>query len=116
MRRRAQPGLGTLVEITILDEVDSARIDAACAAAFQAVAQVHRLMSFHTPDSDVTRINRAKVGEAVAIDPATAVVLRAASALTEKSDGIFDVGCASRLVAWQLLPELHGSQLGERFD
>ena len=116
MRRRAQPWLGTLVEITILDEIDSARIDAACAAAFDAVARVHRLMSFHTADSDVSRINRAKIGEAVAIDPATALVLRTACALTEKSDGIFDVGCASRLVAWQLLPDLHASQAGQQFS
>ena len=33
-------------------------------AAFAAIAEVHRLMSFHAPDSDVTRLNQARRGGA----------------------------------------------------
>ena len=65
MKRRAQPWLGTLVEITINDGGEDARLNQCFAAAFAAIAEIHRLMSFHDPMSDISRINRAAVGESV---------------------------------------------------
>ena len=44
MKRRAQPWLGTLVEITIVDSLDDEPLNACFNAAFAAIAQVHRLM------------------------------------------------------------------------
>ena len=54
--RRARPLLGTFVEIEVAGTVESA-VNQAIDAAFDAIASVHRLMSFHDPDSDVSRLN-----------------------------------------------------------
>ena len=55
--RRARPLLGTFVEIEVAGATEPEMADAVDAA-FAAVAEVHRLMSFHDPDSDISRLNR----------------------------------------------------------
>jgi FAD:protein FMN transferase len=104
MTRRAQPWLGTLVDISITDSLDEAALHSVFDAAFSAIARVHRLMSFHEWDNDVSRINRAAPGERVDVDASTHAVIRHALALSEASDGIFDIACASQLVEWGYLP------------
>lgn len=100
MKRRAQPWLGTLVEIG----VDDAAPDHAVAAAFAAVAMVQRLMSFHLAGSDIARFNRAGAGDVIEVDRQTWAVLQQAHRLAEASGGCFDIGCAPRLVEWGFLP------------
>lgn len=107
MKRRAQPWLGTLVEISIADDVDTAQdggFASAFAAAFDNIALVHRLMSFHDPASDVARINRAAVGACIDVDAHTACVLAMALVIDDASASIFNIGCASRLAQWEYLP------------
>lgn len=101
---RAQPWLGTLVSIRVLRlaEPDAHR---AIDAAFQEVAEVHRLMSFHAPDSELTRLNRSSPGSAVRVHPFIFEVLRKALAFSAASGGSFDVTVGAELVAWQLLPD-----------
>jgi thiamine biosynthesis lipoprotein len=106
MNRRAQPWLGTLVEITIADPLGESELHVGFNAAFLAIAQVHRLMSFHDPASDVSRINRARAGETVEVNLATHFVIRNALSLWEASCGIFDIACASKLVEWGYLPSV----------
>jgi thiamine biosynthesis lipoprotein len=103
MIRRAQPWLGTLVEIGV-DAAPPEVAGPAITAAFAAVAQVHRLMSFHDPASDVARLNRAHPGELVRVSHATHEVLRLAARVRELSGGAFDIACAPRLVEWRMLP------------
>ncbi len=104
MMRRAQPWLGTLVEISVADALPELALHAAIAAAYAEVALVHRLMSFHAADSDVARLNRAAPHEPVLVHAHTAAVLRLAQQVAAASDGIFDIGCAARLVEWECLP------------
>ncbi|MCU6434388.1 FAD:protein FMN transferase [Undibacterium sp. Jales W-56] len=106
MKRRAQPWLGTLVDIGIADTLDEMRLQAAFGAAFQRIALIHQLMSFHAPDSELTRINRAEPGSLLSIHPHTYTVLSAAQRLTQASKGLFDIRIASRLMAWDLLPRM----------
>lgn len=110
MKRRAQPWLGTLVEIAIADPLDDGSLFHCFDSAFSAVAEVHRLMSFHDPASDVSRINRAQVGEAVRVDMRTYAVLQAALAVSRASGGIFDITCAPRLVDSGYLPAPEGHE------
>ncbi len=100
MMRRAQPWLGTLVEIVL--EAGSA--PELATAAFAEIALVHRLMSFHAPDSDVTRFNLARAGDLVDIDPHTWTVLQLAARVAAASGGSFDIACAPQLVEWAYLP------------
>lgn len=104
MRRRAQPWLGTLVEVTLAQGLADADADAAIATAFERVALVHLLMSFHDAGSDVSRFNRAPAGEVLAVHSLTWQVLKLASEIAEVSGRAFNVACAPNLVAWRLLP------------
>jgi len=110
--RRAKPLLGTLVDIGVgATDVDFART--AVEAAFAEIREVHRLMSFHEPPSDVSRINRAAPGVPVEVDPRTADVLRLALEMQEASTGAFDCTVAPVLVRHRLLPSVQGWD-GER--
>lgn len=99
--RRARPLLGTIVDITA--EGDTV-LSAAIEAAFAAIIEVQRLMSFHDAKSDVSRINDARPCEEISIDPHTFRVLRFARELSEISGGLFDVTTAPVLVANGFLP------------
>ena len=100
--RRARPLLGTLVEIRVRGE--SARAGAAVERAFEAIARVHALMSFHEADSDVSRLNRLAHREAVGVDPHTFAVLEDAERLARASGGAFDIAIAPALVRLGFLP------------
>jgi FAD:protein FMN transferase len=101
--RRARPLLGTFVEIA---SAGAARGETECAieAAFEAVADVHRLMSFHDADSDVSRLNREASVRDVAVHPWTYRVLETAVALQRESNGKFDVAVAPALQRLGRLP------------
>lgn len=101
--RRARPLLGTFVEIAVAC-ADSAAGEAAIAAAFAAVEQVHRLMSFHARDSDVARLNRTAAARPVTVHPWTLRVLGTALELHRRSGGLFDIATAPTLQDLGLLP------------
>jgi FAD:protein FMN transferase len=103
--RRARPLLGTLVEIGAAGANAAIGIE----AAFQEIETIHRLMSFHEADSDVSRINRASAGEIVPIDHRTFEVLSCAQLISRLSVGAFDVTVGGKLVEEGLLPKPHGS-------
>jgi FAD:protein FMN transferase len=84
--RRAQPWLGTLVDIQCAGGDASTALE----AAFAAIARVHARMSPQLPDSDLARFNAAHAGTAIDCGVDTVVVLQASRALAEQSDGIFD--------------------------
>jgi FAD:protein FMN transferase len=97
--RRAQPWLGTLVEIAVPENCGAEMLPA-----FEAIRRVHDRMSFHAEGSDLDRIHCAPVGSIVRIDPATVTVLRAALALHAQSGGLFDVTIAPQLIRSGFLP------------
>jgi len=55
--RRAQLWLGTLVEIAV-DPSSCALPEVGIAAAFAAIARIHRELSLHNPQSELSRVNR----------------------------------------------------------
>lgn len=101
--RRARPLLGTFVDVRV-EDCDEASAAHAIDAAFAEIAIVHRLMSFHAHDSDITRINRDASHSAVAVDARTREVLLLAIEFARASRGRFDPTIAAELVAWNLLP------------
>lgn len=98
--RRARPLLGTVVEIAARGPDAAAAVE----RAFRAVEEVQRLMSYHDPDSEVSRINREASRRAVAVSPHTFRVLQAAREFAQASDGLFDVTVAPTLAALGFLP------------
>ena len=118
---RAQPWLGTIVSIRVDDaerqESDGVRDDAAMAAidvAFAAVAEVHRLMSFHNADSELTRLNRRALHEAVTVSDLTFRVIERGLEFARASDGLFDFTVAADLVEVGMLPMPQGSVVPKR--
>lgn len=107
---RMKPLLGTFVEIRAAntssgrETVCEGHLESAIGAAFAAIERVQRLMSFHDPESDVSRINAMPAGETLRIDPQTHAVLSVARALSERTDGLFDVTVAPSLIRRGLLP------------
>jgi len=101
--RRARPWLGTYVDVAASGR-PAAELDGAIESAFEAIGQVHRLMSVHAPDSDVARLNRDAATRAVAVHPWTCRVLEAAQDLRRRSAGIFDVAVAPAMEVHGLLP------------
>ena len=61
-------------------------------------------MSFHEPDSDVSRLNRAALDGPVEVDTHTYNVLRQANFFATESRGVFDITVARELVDWGFLP------------
>lgn len=100
--------LGTYVDIRIASSDTEALSDHVCEtafdAAFAAIAQCERLMSFHDHASELSRINRADGGEVIDVHPWTAQVLAHAVALFDLTHGTFDAGVGAQLVGWGLLP------------
>lgn len=99
MMRRAQPWLGTLVDITADGD------PRAVSPAFAEIALVHRLMSFHDAASDISRLNRAAAGALLEVHPHTWRVLQLAAQIGELSQGWFNIACAPKLVDWRCLPQ-----------
>ena len=101
--RRCRPLLGTFVEITA-SHAGAAEAHRAIDAGFEEIALVHRRMSFHDAESDVSRLNRSALRYAVAVHPATFEVLRWSRLIAESSAGCFDVTVAAELVQRGMLP------------
>jgi thiamine biosynthesis lipoprotein len=103
--RRARALLGTYVEITAAG-AERQDLEAAVEAAFAAIAKAHRLMSFHDPASDVSRLNRDAATRPVRVDPWTSDVIATAVDLHRRSHGAFDITVAPVLQELGLLPGL----------
>jgi len=80
---RAQPWLGTLVEI-------SADSDAAIDAGFAAIARVHRALNAHDPVSELSCANRNAPHHPVLLSRMAATVIGRAQFWAALSDGAFD--------------------------
>lgn len=102
--RRAQPLLGTRVEIGITADGPDEALHAAIDSGFAAVARVHSLMSYHQPESELSRLNRDAATGWQEVDPRTYRVIEAALQFAASSEGAFDPTVAPRLEALGYLP------------
>lgn len=107
MVRRAQPWLGTLVEI-VAEGVDMPTLLGASGRAFARAAAIHAAMSFQSSDSELTRVNRTAQSGWAALSPDLAAVFAAALGFADASDGLFDPSVAGWLVESGLLPRHAG--------
>ena len=101
--QRAQPWLGTLVEIAT-EGADHAMTHAAIGRAFARIAAIHGAMSFHDPDSELSRVNRRAARDWVALSGDLAQVFGAVLEFAAASDGLFDPSVAPWLIETGHLP------------
>jgi thiamine biosynthesis lipoprotein len=102
--RRAKPLLGTFVEIEAAGP-DRSALNRATDAAFEVVAAVHRLMSFHDSESDISRLNREAFDRPIRVQAWTFRVIETCVELHRRSNGVFDVSVAPVLQSMGLLPK-----------
>jgi thiamine biosynthesis lipoprotein len=106
--RRAQPWLGTLVEI-VAEGSDAALLIAAANRAFARVAAVHAAMSFQQAESELSRVNSEAQHGWVALSPDLAAVFAAALDVARASAGLFDPSVGGWLVESGHLPRHPGT-------
>ncbi|WP_228290878.1 FAD:protein FMN transferase [Shewanella cyperi] len=102
LQRRARPLLGTLVELTLRCD-DSAKAQAAFGAAFAVMAQIDSSLSFHRPDSELSRLN-AHPGQWQPMGRHGLRILRLARALGRRTEDKFNVTVGGSLVERGALP------------
>jgi thiamine biosynthesis lipoprotein len=105
--KRCRPLLGTFVEISLVDPqscFSEAEIQNAFREAFAAIDKTGALMSFHDPDSQLTRLNRHPVGDWLEVDPQLIEVLTLARELQLRTEHRFNVSIARPLMQWGILP------------
>ncbi|HVY04638.1 MAG TPA: FAD:protein FMN transferase [Burkholderiales bacterium] len=95
-----RPAMGTLVQV----DARGPDVERSIEAAFAAIHQVDRLMSFHDPQSELSRLNREAARSPQSVHSWTRGVLRRALNLHEASAGLFDVTVTPLLVKQGLLP------------
>ncbi len=100
---RLKPLLGTFVRIRV-EGLAKPQAHAAIGEAFDCIASIQRLMSFHEPDSDLSRLNRDACRSPVKVHAHTRTVLGKALEIARASDGLFDPAIARHLVRKGLLP------------
>jgi FAD:protein FMN transferase len=69
-------------------------MEEAVEAAFATAAEVHQIMSFQDPASDVALLNRKAAERAITVHPWTFEVLEASFEIQRRSAGIFDIAAA----------------------
>ena len=98
--RRAQPLLGTLVEIGVSGR-DADR-QAGVAAAFAVIREAQACLSRFEPDSDIATFNALRCGQRIPVRAITQQVLAAAGELQAATAGAFDISLGSAPEGWAL--------------
>lgn len=102
--KRMRPLLGTFVEIGVMAKEEKA--NKTISQAFEIIEKVQNLLSFHNPNSDLSKINHYG-HKGVEVDPISADVLRLALHMTGISNGDFNCTIGGALVHKGILPN-HG--------
>jgi thiamine biosynthesis lipoprotein len=85
------------VAVTAAAAAEERLLDDCITGAFAAIAEVEGRMSRYRPDSDLSRLNGAAVGEWIEVHPSLVEVLEAADRLFHESGGAFDIRCGAWL-------------------
>jgi thiamine biosynthesis lipoprotein len=101
MKRRMRPLLGTFVEIGFPDGAEEV-----ASQAFASIEVFQNLLSFHSSESDLTRLNRS-AGEEMELHPISVHVLRLARAMSRASEGLFNPTVGGKMIELGVLPD-HG--------
>lgn len=110
---RYQSLLGTDVSIEITADAADAEILQAGQQGFNAIKEVQDHLSFHDHNSELSKINRQAFEQPVKLSSITWQVLSFAQALSELTEGIFDVTIAPWLLIKHKLPNHSNFQAKE---
>ena len=103
--KRMRPLLGTFVEIQIPVEMDS---DSIFAASFNKIDQVEKLCNFHSPTSELSKLN-GQSNKWITLSEITLDILSKSIELMDKSHHLFNITIGRELQNKKILP-LHPGQ------
>jgi FAD:protein FMN transferase len=89
MMRRAQPWLGTIVEVGCINADENLMIHA-CNKAFESIEAIHERFSFQSKHSELTQFNQAPVAEQLTVSSSFAELLRLCLELNLHSEGYIE--------------------------
>jgi FAD:protein FMN transferase len=105
---RCRPLLETYVKITITDDKISEKgLESLTNIAFERIARIQSLMSFHDSSSELARLNSCGHLYPLSVNPWTYEVIKEAQRISHASKGIFDITIAPTLARWGFLPSRH---------
>jgi len=93
--------MGTMVEITIVS-LDEAKAKRGMDEAFGEIRRIEALMSYHLPESEISRINSAPAGQKVKVSEELYHLLQHAQTISELTGGAFDITFAPLWQLWGL--------------
>ncbi|NQY26012.1 MAG: FAD:protein FMN transferase [Piscirickettsiaceae bacterium] len=103
--KRMRPLLGTFVEIGIITKQNNG--SDAISSAFKQIEMIQKLLSFHDPNSDLTKLNKFG-SKGVELNPISADVLRLALHMTGITQGEFNCTVGGSLIKKGILPNHSG--------
>lgn len=109
--KRLRPLLGTFVEIGTNSQEENKK--QAIDTAFDAIKKINDLLSFHDPDSELSRLNKSD-GNEVKLHPLSLRVLRLAKLISRQSNELFNCTVAGTLVNKNILPNHFDREFLER--
>jgi len=109
--------MGTLVEIQLVCPASGEEAALrAIRAAREEISRLEDLMSPYRPESDISRVNREAALHPVVVSTDTFQVLKRSLAVSEKTDGAFDISFAPVGRLWRLDPENPRIPTGEEIE
>ena len=102
-----RPEMGVPFRI-VLYAPDRARADEAAEAAFQRVKELNDMMSDYDAESELSKLSRTSgQGREVSVSPDLWLVLEQAQAMSERSDGAFDITVGPCVNLWRRARRQH---------
>ncbi len=95
----AVAAMGTRFEWVLVGD-EPVRLRSAGETVIKEIEELHRLLSRFRPDSDISRINKARAGEKVRVDGRTFAVVEESVHLSERTKGAFDITVGPLLRCW----------------
>jgi thiamine biosynthesis lipoprotein len=96
--------MGTTYTVKLRAMPRSLSPEALAAQIARRLERVERLLSTYDPDSELSRFNRSPSTDWFEVSPDTATVVAAARAISERSDGAFDVTVGALVNLWGFGP------------
>jgi thiamine biosynthesis lipoprotein len=112
---RARYLMGTLLELRVYAP-GRAGADRAMDRAFAEVARLEGIFSTYRPDSDVSRLNRAAAGQAVAVSAEVIELLAKSREVSAATRGAFDVTVGPLIGLWRKAAEMDALPAAEALD
>ena len=96
----SRPVMGTFARVIVIG-ADERVAEACIEAAFEWIYKIDGLMSYHNPDSEISRLNRSAFENPVKVGPLTYQVIKKGIEFGRLTDGAFDVTIGPLVDLWR---------------